>query len=192
MIRILLATLLSAIALVQISAQKNSSNTPNLLQNGNFSKGTESWEIFLTDPKSPIKAHIIERGDSYEKYGLADNYVGTNFVELDSKSAVEQKVSSKASEPHVLIFAYAHRPDAGDKQLIVEINGKAIWTKTVKNDSEAGTFTYKIIKFVPETSKISVALYAVSLNGDGEKGVLITDVLVNEEPTVDLKLFYEY
>lgn len=192
MIRILLATLLSAIALVQISAQKNSGNTPNLLQNGNFSKGTESWEVFLTDPKAPIKAHIIERGDSYEKYGLADNYVGTNFVELDSKSAISQKTATKAGEPHVLVFAYAHRPEAGDKQLIVEINGKAIWTKTVKNTSEAGTFTYKIIKFVPDSNNTSVALYAVSLGGDGEKGVLVTDVLINEEPTVDLKLFYEY
>lgn len=171
-------------------AQKNA--MPNLLQNGNFAKGTENWSIYLSDPTQPIKAKIIEQSGAYNIYGLADNYIGTNFVELDAKSAIQQKAAINKDEPHVLIFAYAHRPDAGDKQLIVEINHKPVWTKTIKNSSENGKFSYKIIKFTPTQDEVLISFYAVSLNGDEEKGVLITDVLMNEEPAVNLDLFYEY
>jgi hypothetical protein len=169
-----------------LSAQTG--ENPNLLNNGNFAEGTDNWKIYLTDPNKPIKAQVIEQSDSYASYGLADNYVGTNFVELDASSAIQQDVETDEGEPYVLVFAYAHRPEAGDKQLIVQINGKAVWTKTIKNSSENGKFTYKVIKFKGE-DKANIAFYAVSLNGDEEKGVLISDVLVNKEPEVNLELF---
>jgi len=176
---------------VSMYAQKDSPE--NLLTNGSFIEGTTGWDIYLSDPNLPIKAQIIERAASYHQYGLADNYVGTNFVELDNQSAIQQKVNIKAvDEPHTLVFAYAHRPSAGDKQLIVTINGNPIWTYTIKNTSENGKFTYKVLKFTPTTKEVMVAFNAVSLNGDKEKGVLLTDILLNEEPAVDIDLFYEY
>lgn len=171
-----------------LNAQNGSSN---LLANGNFSEGTKGWKVFLVDAEKPIKAQVIEQSDSYRAYGLADNYVGTNFVELDASSAIQQNLETKEGESYVLVFAYAHRPGAGDKQFIVQINGNAVWTKTIKNSKENGAFTYKYIKFKGE-AKANVAFYAVSLNGDEEKGILLTDVLVSEEPDVNLKMFDAY
>lgn len=191
MLRIYLLSLFLFVAQASLFAQAQEVS-PNLLENGNFATGTTGWDIFLTDPNVPIKAQVIERGESYKKYGLADNYVGTNFVELDANSAIKQKATTDANEPHILVFAYAHRPNAGDKQLIVEVNGEAIWTKTVKNSAENGEFTYKVIKLNSVEEETAVTFYTVSLSGDDDKGILLTDVLLNEEPAVDLKLFYEY
>ena len=188
----LLSTLLFVAFICSLGFSQKKNNMPNLLENGNFAKGTEGWSIYLSEPNVPIKAKIIEQSGAYNLYGLADNYIGTNFVELDSKSAIQQKSTVNKGEPHVLVFAYAHRPNAGDKQLIVQIDGKAVWTKTIKNEVGNGKFTYKVIKFVPSNDNTLVSFYAVSLNGDEDKGILLTDVLLNEEPVVDLDLFYEY
>lgn len=183
--------LLFTVMLTSFSFLIAQNGSPNLLKNGSFAQGTENWKVFLVDAEKPIKARVIEQSDSYTAYGLADNYVGTNFVELDASSAIQQDLETKEGEAYVLVFAYAHRPDAGDKQLIVQINGDAVWTKTIKNNKENGEFTYKYIKF-KGAKTANIAFYAVSLNGDEEKGVLLTDVLLNEEPEVDLKMFDAY
>lgn len=147
----------------------------NLVVNGQFLNGTNAWEVLLDDANQSIKAHI-EKGNSYKEYGLADNFIGTNFVELDEQSAIQQKIKTTPGKAHILSFAYAHRPDAGTKQLIVAINGKAVYTTTVKNTSETGVFTYKDISFTPSETTTKIAFYSVSLSGAADKGILLTDI----------------
>lgn len=148
---------------------------PNLVKNGQFVAGTEGWEVLLNDANQPIKARI-EQGSSYKEYGLADNFIGTNFVELDEKSAIQQKITTKVGEMHTLSFAYTHRPDAGNKQFIVAINGKAVYTSTVKNASGMGAFIYKNVSFKATETITKIAFYTVSLEGEADKGVLLTDI----------------
>ncbi len=147
----------------------------NLVKNGQFVTGTDGWEILLDDKNAPIKAHI-EQGTSYKEYGLADNYIGTNFVELDEKSAIQQKINTRQGTEYLLTFAFAHRPDAGVKQLILTIDGKAVFTTTVSNSDDTGSFAYKKIMFKAKNSSTKIAFYTVSLGGSPEKGVLLTDI----------------
>jgi hypothetical protein len=161
---------LSFLASVSLSAQDD-----NLIANGQFLEGTDSWEVLLNDAREPIKAHI-EKGNSYKEYGLADNFIGTNFVELDEKSAVQQEIKTAPNKTHVLSFAYAHRPNAGNKQLIVAVDGKAIYTTTVKNETGTGVFMYKSVSFTPKSNDTKIAFYSVSLDGAADKGVLLTDI----------------
>ena len=161
----------------------------NLVKNGQFVDGTKHWEVLLNDSKEPIKAHI-EHGSSYKEYGLADNFVGTNFVELDQKSAIQQAIPTRKGESYTLIFAYAHRPGAGSKQLIVKAGGKAIYTTTVKNSDAEGSFIYKNITFTATDKETKIGFYSVSILGGAEdKGILLTDVLCNISSEVDLKRF---
>lgn len=158
----------------------------NLIKNGQFVDGTEHWEVLLNDKNEPIKAHI-ERSESYKEYGLADNFVGTNFVELDEKSAIQQTVKTTSGENYTLMFAYAHRPNAGTKQLIVMAGGKAIFTTTINNSEDAGQFVYKHANFQATSSETKLSFYSVSILGGAEdKGILLTDVLCNSTSDVDL------
>lgn len=148
----------------------------NLIQNGQFINGTKGWNVLLTDKDQPIKAQI-EHGDSYKDYGLADNFVGTNFVELDAQSAIQQTLATEPEQRYKLIFAYAPRPDAGKNQLIVMANGKVIHTQTLESSSGTSKFMYKEIAFVAASSKTKLSFYAVSINNSiADKGILITDI----------------
>lgn len=161
----------------------------NLVKNGQFTEGTTGWDVFLVDKSQPIKAHI-EHGDSYKDYGLADNFVGTNFVELDQKSAIEQTLLTRKGESYTLVFAYAHRPNAGTKQLIVTVGNKAVYTRTIENSDAQGRFTYKHITFIASEHKTKIGFHSVSiLSGAEDKGILLTDVLCNFSSEVDIKRY---
>ena len=148
----------------------------NLVENGQFTNGTTGWDILLTDKDQPIKAHI-EHGASYKEYGLADNFVGTNFVELDAKSAIQQTLTTEPGKRYKLMFAYSHRPDAGQKQLIVIADGAVVHTKTVQSSQKTGTFTYKEVQFTASAPETKIGFYAVAiLGGSEEKGILLTDI----------------
>jgi hypothetical protein len=158
----------------------------NMIKNGQFVDGTENWQVLLNDKETPIKAHI-EHGESYKKYGLADNFIGTNFVELDEKSAIQQTVLTRKGNNYTLIFAYAHRPDAGTKQLIVTAGGKAIYTTTIKNADDQGRFIYKHVTFTATDKETKLGFYSVSILGGAEdKGILLTDLLCSPTSEVDL------
>ena len=158
----------------------------NLITNGQFIKGTAGWQVLLNDANQPIKAHT-EQSASYQEYGLADNFIGVNFVELDEKSAIQQKIKTTKGDVHMLSFAYAHRPGAGKKQLIVAVNGKAVYTKTVNNSDDTRTFQYKSVLFEATNSETRIAFYTVSLGCDEDKGVLLTDIKCHEPNETDLE-----
>lgn len=161
----------------------------NLIANGQFVEGTKNWNVLLTDKDHPIKAHI-EHGSSYKEYGLADNFIGTNFVELDEKSAIQQVVKTQKGELYTLVFAYAHRPEAGTKQLIVTVDGKAVYTKTIANTAKAGAFMYQYISFQAPSDETKIGFYSASILGGAEdKGILLTDILCNVASEVDLKAY---
>ncbi|MFK7796803.1 MAG: DUF642 domain-containing protein [Aureispira sp.] len=152
----------------------------NLIQNGQFTNGTTSWEVLLEDKDTPIKAHI-EHGNSYQDYGLADNFVGTNFVELDQQSAVQQYIETTPGERYRLIFAYAHRPEAGKKQLIVMAAANVVFTKTLDNGMDEAQFSYQEVEFTATTNRTKISFNAVSINNSAQdKGILLTDVLCQQ------------
>lgn len=148
----------------------------NLIQDGKFEQGIEHWTVLLSDADVPIKAQIIEHSSDYGAYGLADNYVNTNFVELDAASAVQQQVATEAGNHYILTFAYAHRPQAGKKQLVVLVDKKVVHTETIDNSDAIGTFKYKTVYFTAKQSGEKVSFYAVSLSGPEDQGILLTDV----------------
>jgi len=158
----------------------------NMIKNGQFIDGTEHWQVLLNDKDAPIKAHI-EHGKSYKEYGLADNFIGTNFVELDEKSAIQQTVLTRKGNNYTVIFAFAHRPGAGTKQLIVTAGGKAIYTTTIKNADGQGHFVYKHVTFAATDKETKLGFYSVSILGGAEdKGILLTDIMCSPSSEVDL------
>ena len=164
----------------------------NLIENGRFEDGTKGWDVLLSGDNEQIKSYSIEQSDSYETYGLAENFAGINFVELDSKSGLQQTMETKKNQDYLLVFAYSHRPAAGDKQLIVSVNGQPMYTYKIANNDVQGEFEYKHIQYKAESEKTTIAFYVVSLSGDEDKGVLMTDVLFSKESEVDLDLYYDY
>lgn len=148
----------------------------NLIQDGQFKQGINHWTVLLSDDKTPIKAQIIEHSSDYGAYGLADNYVNTNFVELDAASAIQQNIATKAHNHYILTFAYAHRPNAGKKQLVVLVDQDIVYTETIDNSAAIGTFKYKTIHFTPHQDDSKISFYAVSLDGPEDQGILITDL----------------
>lgn len=160
----------------------------NLLKNGQFTQGTEHWEVLLVNKDNPIKAHI-EHGNSYKEYGLADNFVGTNFVELDQQSAVQQKITTVPGKRYKLMFAYAHRPEAGKKQFIVMAAGRVVFTKTLDNGRSEGHFSYKEVEFTAKENQTKIGFHAAAIAGSpDDKGILLTDVLCKEVGTETLDL----
>ena len=162
----------------------------NLIKNGQFVDGTNNWSVLLLDKNEPIKAHI-EHSNVYKEYGLADNFVGTNFVELDQKSAIQQVIPTKKGEVYILFFAYAPRPNAGTKQLIVTAGKKAVYTTTLNNSDDKGVFTYKKVSFVATSDYTKIGFHAVSILSDADdKGILLTDILCNLSSVVDVNEIY--
>ncbi len=153
-----------------------SATAQNLVRDGQFKEGIQHWTVLLSDSQFPIKAQVIEHSDDYGTYGLADNYVNTNFVELDAASAIQQIIATKANNKYVLTLAYSHRPNAGKKQLVVLVDQEVVHTETVDNNSSVGTFKYKTIYFTPEQDNSKLSFYAVSLDGPEDQGILITDL----------------
>lgn len=173
--------------LALLSLLSSSSFAQNLLKNGDFEKGVEDWSIFFA--KEGVAPRSIEISRDYARYGLADNYAGLSFVELDAQSAIQQTIITQPEKEYILAFGYSHRPNAGDKQLIVQINGKTIHTHTIKSSQEAGKFLHKHTSFKAESTESRIVIYAVSLSGDDSKGILLSDVFCNLETEIDLQLF---
>jgi len=159
----------------------------NLIKNSKFSTGVEYWEVLLAEKNSPIKASIIEHSQDYGSYGLADNYINTSFVELDATSAIQQKFNTDNSDNYTLIFAYAHRPNAGDKQLVVKANETVIHTQTVKNSPSVGMFKYKNVYFNAPSNTTKLSFYAVSISGPDDQGVLLTDISCEKTAEINIE-----
>jgi len=158
----------------------------NLIKNGQFVDGTNNWEVLLLDKNEPIKAHI-EHSNVYKEYGLADNFVGTNFVELDQKSAIQQVIPTRKGEQYTVVFAYAPRPNAGTKQLIVTAGKKVIYTTTLDNSDDKGIFIYKKVNFTATEDYTKLGFHAVSiLSNADDKGILLTDILCNRSSVLNV------
>lgn len=164
----------------------NTTQAQNLIKNNKFNAGVESWEVLLAEKSLPIKAQVIEHSQDYGSYGLADNYINTSFVELDATSAIQQKISTNNSENYTLIFAYAHRPNAGDKQLVVTANGVVIHTETIKNNASIGAFKYTNLYFTAPSNTTTLSFYAVSISGPDDQGILLTDVSCEKTAEINI------
>ena len=159
----------------------------NLVRDGQFRHGIKHWTVLLSDAETPIKAQIIEHSRDYGAYGLADNYINTSFVELDAASAIQQTIATQANLSHRLTFAYAHRPNAGKKQLVILVDQEVVYTTTVDQDETAGQFRYKTVHFTPYQDNSKISFYAISLEGPEDQGILITDIVC--EVATELHLF---
>ncbi|MCH2043265.1 MAG: DUF642 domain-containing protein [Saprospiraceae bacterium] len=164
----------------------------NLIQNGKFEKGVESWQVLLVDENEPIKAGNIEYSSMYDAYGLADNFAGTHFVELDALSGIQQTIATEKQTKYVLLFAYTHRPNAGDKHFIIRSGNEVIYTKKIENTEKLGNFQYAHIEFEATSDQTNIQFYVASLNGTLDKGILLTDVICSKAKEIDLDLYYEY
>lgn len=153
-----------------------SSTAQNLVQDGKFTDGVSHWQVLLSDPSIPIKAQIIEQSQDYGAYGLADNYINTSFVELDAQSAIQQSIPTSVGDQYVLTFAYAHRPNAGKKQLVVLLDQQVICTKTIQNSETTGVFKYQTVHFSATKKQSKLSFYTISLDGPEDQGILITDL----------------
>lgn len=180
-------TLCPLVIVAILCALSSSIQAQDLIQNGKFNQGVTGWEVLLAEKSLPIKAQVIEHSKDYGTYGLADNYVNTSFVELDATSAIQQKIKTSTEENYTLIFAYAHRPNAGDKQLVVTANGEVIHTETIKNTPEVGTFKYINLYFNASSSTTRLSFYAVPLSGPEDQGILLTDVSCEKTAEINLK-----
>lgn len=158
----------------------------NLFQNGKFQDGINHWLVLLENAAVPIKAQVIEHSEDYGQYGLADNYVNTSFVELDAKSAIQQEIATTQNDNYVLTFAYAHRPNAGKKQLVVLINQQVVFTKTIDNNSSIGLFKYENIHFTAPQNNSKISFYAISLSGTDDQGILLTDVSCEKAAEINI------
>lgn len=162
----------------------------NLLKNGKFDQKLYGWEVLRS---SEVAGTAIEHSNAYLQYGLADNYAGLYFVELDATSAIQQSVSVEKGQKYALAFGYSHRPDAGDKQLLVLANGKPVYSEKIENRSEPGKFAHKNVLFAADQSgTVTVAFYVISLSGKDNEGILLTDVFMAKDGEVDLHLYYNY
>ena len=164
----------------------SSTQAQNLIKNNKFNAGVEGWEVLLAEKSLPIKAQVIEHSQDYGSYGLADNYINTSFVELDATSAIQQRIDTDNSDNYSLIFASAHRPNAGDKQLVVTANGTVIYTETIKNNTAIGSFKYTNIYFTAPSSTTKLSFYAVSLSGPDDQGILLTDVSCEKTAEINI------
>ena len=155
---------------------QNSVFAQNLFQNNKFQDGVTHWLVLLENADIPITAQVIEHSKDYGQYGLADNYINTSFVELDAKSAIQQEVPTVKHNNYTLTFAHSHRPNAGKKQLVVLVDQKVVFTKTIDNNSSVGFFKYETIHFTAFQDNSKISFYAVSLSGAEDQGILLTDV----------------
>jgi hypothetical protein len=169
-----------------LSLFSSTTQAQNLIKNNKFNAGVESWEVLLAEESLPIKAQVIEHSKDYGSYGLADNYINTSFVELDATSAIQQKISTDNSDNYTLIFACAHRPNAGDKQLVVTANGTVIHTETIKNNASVGSFKYTNIYFTAPSSTTKLSFYAVSISGPDDQGILLTDISCEKTAEINI------
>jgi hypothetical protein len=160
----------------------------NLIQNGSFKQGLSNWKM-STDNQKVLSMQV---SSDYAAFGLTDNYVGMNFVHLNSQVAIEQTVATTVGESYVFGFGYSHLPNVGDKQIIVNIDGKPTYTYTIKQNEKQGRFQHKHFAFKAQGANTNIRIYVVSISGKEEKGILLSDVICDVESEVDLKLFYAY
>lgn len=158
----------------------------NLFKNGKFQNGVTNWMVLLENPAVPIKAQVIEHSKDYGQYGLADNYVNTSFVELDAQSAIQQEIATTQHDNYVLTFAYAHRPDAGKKQLVVMIDKDVIFSRTIDNNSSVGGFKYETLHFSAPSDNSKFSFYTVSLSGADNQGILLTDISCEKAAEINI------
>lgn len=164
----------------------------NLIKNGKFEQDIKDWEILKNVNSKVLEIENIERSKAYSEYGLADNYIGLSFVELDAKSAIQQTIPTREGENYVLAFAFAHRQEGGDCQMSIIANGKPIYIFTVSKSRKNGFFQQRSLVFKASAQQTTLGFYCVPLNGEKTKGILITDILCGKESEIDLDLHYSY
>lgn len=165
-----------------------SSQAQNLFQNGSFKNGLSGWKL-STDSQKEINLSV---SSDYQAFGLTDNHVGMNFVHLNSLASLEQTLNTQVGESYIVGFGFSHLPQAGDKQIIITIDNKPVYTYTIKNTTEKGRFQHRHFTFKAQNASTNIRIYVASIGGDDKKGILFTDVMCDVEAEADLKLYYSY
>lgn len=157
----------------------------NLVQNGAFISGTDAWTPLNSLAGENTQKKTIEFSDDYMMYELSDSYLEKRFVELDYQSAIQQTISTNETTNYTLTFAYAHRPNSGDKELVIIADDKVIYKKTIKNNEKEGSFIYQSVPFQAKRSQTSLGFYVQSISGAEDRGLLITDIFCEERANLD-------
>ena len=165
-----------------------SAQAQNIVKNGSFKSGLANWKI-STDNQKEIKLGV---STDYASYGLSDSHIGMSFVHLNSQAGLEQPLVTTVGEDYVVGFGFSHLPSAGDKQIIVNVDGKPVYTYTLKQNEARGFFQHKSFSFRAQKAETNVRIYIVSLGGDEKKGILLSDIICDVEAAADLKLYYSY
>jgi hypothetical protein len=165
-----------------------SSQAQNIVKNGNFKSGLSEWKV-STDNQKEIKLGV---STDYASYGLSDSHIGMSFVHINSQAGIEQSLATTVGEDYVVGFGFSHLPSVGDKQIIVNIDGKPVYTYTVKQSDVRGFFQHKSFTFKVQKEETNIRIYIVSLGGDEKKGILLSDIICDVEAAADLKLYYSY
>lgn len=160
----------------------------NLLVNGNFTQGANAWNVWAANGAEAS----VQPSDAYAKFGLADNFIGTNFLALDEEVGIRQTVATEAERTYLVQFAFSHRPDAGDQELIIEVDDRPVFHQKVPQSDRSGHFRYRHFTFTAQDAETEVNIYVVPVGENKGKGVLLSDIELAEEGTVELKLDYEY
>lgn len=165
-----------------------SANAQNLLVNGSFTQGAEAWTVWTA---SGAEASV-QPSNAYADFGLADNFIGTNFLALGEEVGIRQSIATEAQRTYVIQFAFSHRPNAGDQELIIEVDGRPVFHQKVANSERNGRFRYRHFTFTAQDESTEIKLYSVPIEANKGKGILLSNIEVAEEGTVEIKLDYEY
>lgn len=160
----------------------------NLLVNGNFTQGAEAWAVWAAnDAKASVQP-----SNAYAEFGLADNFIGTNFLALDEEVGIRQTVATTAERTYLVQFAFSHRPNAGDQDLIIEVDGRPAFHQKIADSDRNGHFRYRSFTFTAGDAKTEINIYSVPIGEKKGKGILLSDIQLGAEGTVELKLDYDY
>ena len=170
----------------------------NLIQNGDFTQGKANWVVWHDASQKALPLQVVPAGQrSGQRYGLRDNHWHFNFVELRSDMALQQRIRTEVGKRYTLVFAVSARPQTPLLQLVVSINGRPWWLRTLGPWSEEpSSFVHYAFSFEAqsETTLIGFDSPALVLEGTAGPlgGVYLTDVHCVPEKEVQLKLNYQY
>lgn len=125
----------------------------NLIQNGDFSNGTNNWSKATT---KGTKVEVLKE-NVYFPNGNSENYT----AELDVEASLGQTVSVIPNVPYTLSFIYARRPGSSPTVAVDVkiIDGSSTITRNYTTSDTTNSSVFQTIEFTPSTSSIWIEFY---------------------------------
>lgn len=125
----------------------------NLIQNGDFSNGTNNWSKATT---KGTKVEVLKE-NVYFPNGNSENYT----AELDVEASLGQTVSVIPNVPYTLSFIYARRPGSSPTVAVDVkiIDGSNTITRNYTTSDTTNSSVFQTIQFTPSTSSIWIEFY---------------------------------